>query len=458
MFKKILIANRGEIAVRIIRACKELKIKTIAVHSTADSNSLPVQWADESVCIGPPAPKDSYLNAPNIISAALMHGADAIHPGIGFLSENPSFAEACEVCNLKFIGPSAAVMERMGDKASARETMKAAGVPVVPGTNGTLVNPADALSFAQKVGFPLLVKASYGGGGRGIRFVQNEEDLPRAIETARSEALGAFGNGDIYLEKFVEQPRHVEVQIIADEHGHIVHLGERECSIQTPRRQKITEESPAPRLTQSQRNKLGDAAVKAARAIGYTNAGTIECLVDANGDFYFMEMNKRLQVEHCVTEMVTGIDLVKTQIMVAAGEKLPFGQRDVKFEGHSIECRINAEDPDHNFAPSAGRIEKVIMPGGFGVRVDTHITSGYDVPPYYDSLLAKVIVWGKDRNAAIARMQRCLEETEVIGVKTNIAFCRKIMANAFYRRGEFTTDFVRQRIMDDPDGNGRALS
>ena len=458
MFKKILIANRGEIAVRILRACRELKIKTIVAHSTADENSLAVQWADEAVCIGPPAPKDSYLNAPNIISAAMMWGADAIHPGIGFLSENPSFAEACEACGLKFIGPSAAVMERMGDKATARETMRAAGVPVVPGTNGPLQSTADAIAFAQRYGFPLLVKASYGGGGRGIRFVNNEDELPQAIENARAEALGAFGNGDIYLEKFVEQPRHIEVQLIADEHGHIVQLGERECSIQTPRRQKITEESPAPRLSAAQRNRLGDAAIRAARAIGYTNAGTIECLVDAHGDFYFMEMNKRLQVEHCVTEMVTGIDLVRTQILVAAGEKLPFTQKQVEAKGHAIEVRLNAEEPERNFAPSAGRIEKVVLPGGLGVRVDTHIYSGYEVPPYYDSLLAKIIVWGKDRTEAIARMQRCLHETEIVGIKTNLAFCSKIVANAFYRRGEFTTDFVRQRILEDTDTGGRAFS
>ena len=458
MFKKILIANRGEIAVRILRACRELKIKTIVAHSTADENSLAVQWADEAVCIGPPAPKDSYLNAPNIISAAMMWGADAIHPGIGFLSENPSFAEACEACGLKFIGPSAAVMERMGDKATARETMRAAGVPVVPGTNGPLQSTADAIAFAQRYGFPLLVKASYGGGGRGIRFVNNEDELPQAIENARAEALGAFGNGDIYLEKFVEQPRHIEVQLIADEHGHIVQLGERECSIQTPRRQKITEESPAPRLSAAQRNRLGDAAIRAARAIGYTNAGTIECLVDAHGDFYFMEMNKRLQVEHCVTEMVTGIDLVRTQILVAAGEKLPFTQKQVESKGHAIEVRLNAEEPERNFAPSAGRIEKVVLPGGLGVRVDTHIYSGYEVPPYYDSLLAKIIVWGKDRTEAIARMQRCLHETEIVGIKTNLPFCSKIVANAFYRRGEFTTDFVRQRILEDPDTGGRAFS
>ncbi len=452
MFKKILIANRGEIAVRIIRACKELRIKTVAVHSTADADSLHVRLADEAVCIGPPPPRDSYLHAPNIISAAHITGADAIHPGIGFLSERPSFAEACEACGLKFIGPSAAVMEKMGDKAVARETMRNAGMPVVPGTNGALTSELEALRFAQRYGYPLLIKASLGGGGRGIRFVQNEEDLPRQLELARAEAASAFGSPDIYLEKLVEEPRHVEVQILADEHGHILHLGERECSIQNLRHQKLIEEAPAAQLTPAQRNRLGEAAIKAARAINYTNAGTVEFLMDGRGEFYFMEMNKRLQVEHCVTEAITGIDLVKQQIFIAAGERLPFNQKDVRWEGHAIECRINAEDPDRNFAPSAGRIESVILPGGLGVRVDTHITAGYEVPPYYDPLLAKVIVWDKDRAGAIVRMQRCLQEMEITGIKTNIAFQRKILSNAFYRRGEVSTDFIQRRILN---GNTR---
>ncbi len=448
MFKKILIANRGEIAVRIVRACREMKIKTVVVHSTADADSLPVHLADEAVCIGPPAPKDSYLHAPNIISAAHITGADAIHPGIGFLSERASFAEACEACGLKFIGPSAAVMEKMGDKAEARETMRLAHVPVVPGTNGAVANEAEALKFAQKIGYPLLIKAALGGGGRGIRLVQNEDDLGRQLDLARNEAAAAFGSDHVYLEKFVEEPRHIEVQVLGDEHGHIVHLGERECSLQNLRHQKLVEESPAVQLTPAQRAKIGEAAVRAARAIGYTNAGTVEFLMDARGDFYFMEMNKRLQVEHCVTEAVTGIDLVKMQIRVAAGEKLPFTQKEIKFEGHAIECRINAEEPERNFTPSAGCLERVLLPGGFGVRVDTHIMAGYTVSPYYDPLLAKIIVWDKDRAGAIARMQRCLQETEIVGVKTNIAFQRKIMANAFYRRGEVTTDFVQRRLLD----------
>ena len=451
MFKKILIANRGEIAVRIIRACREMKIKTVAVYSTADADSLHVQMADEAVCIGPPAPKDSYLHAPNIISAAHITGAEAVHPGIGFLSERPSFAEACEACGLKFIGPSSASMERMGDKSAARDTMARAGVPVIPGSAGAIASEQEALRFAQKTGYPLLIKASLGGGGRGIRLVQNDEELPRQLELARNEGLTAFGSPDVYIERFVEEPRHIEVQVIADEHGHVLHLGERDCSIQNLRHQKLVEEAPAAQLTPSQRSRIGDAAVRAAKAIGYSNAGTVEFLVDAKGDFYFLEMNKRLQVEHCITEQVTGIDLVKTQIMVAAGEKLPFVQKEIKWEGHAIECRINAEDPDRNFAPSAGRIEHVCLPGGFGVRVDTHIQPGFVVSPYYDPMVAKIIVWDKTRAGAIARMQRCLQETVITGIKTNIQFQQKIINNAFYRRGELTTDFLQRRILNGAD-------
>lgn len=343
--------------------------------------------------------------------------------------------------------PSGASMDKMGDKSIARETMQRAGVPVVPG--GTFTTAQEALELAKKIGFPLLVKASFGGGGRGIRSVQNEEELPRAIEIASNEAASAFGSGDVYLEKFIEEPRHIEVQVIGDKHGHAVHLGERDCSIQSLRRQKIVEEAPAANLAPALRNRLGDAAVRAAKAVGYSGAGTIECLVDKHGNFYFMEMNKRLQVEHCITEMVTGVDIVKTQILVASGEKLPFSQKEIRLNGHAIEVRINAEDPERNFAPSAGKIEKVILPGGLGVRVDTHIYSGYEVPPYYDSLLAKVIVWGKDRDDAIARAQRCLMEMEVLGVKTNIAFCQKILNNAYFRRGEYTTDFLQRRILSE---------
>lgn len=448
MFKKILIANRGEIAVRIIRACRELKIKTVAVFSVADADSLHVHLADEAICIGPPPPKDSYLHALNIISAALITGADAIHPGIGFLSERPSFAEACEAHGLKFIGPSAAAMDRMGDKSTAKETMRQARVPVIPGTAGVVTDDQAAFDFARKAGFPILIKAALGGGGRGIRLVQNEEELPRQLDLARNEAAASFGSADVYLEKFVEEPRHIEVQVLADEHGHVVHLGERECSVQNQRHQKLVEESPASRMTPSQRNKIGDAAVVAAKAAGYTNAGTVEFLVDKNGDFYFLEMNKRLQVEHCVTEMVTDLDLVKLQIAVAAGEKLPFSQKDIKFDGHAIECRINAEDPERNFAPSAGRIERAVFPGGPGVRIDTHVVAGCEVPPYYDPLIAKIIAWDKTRDKAIARMLRCLNETEITGVKTNIGFQKRILSNAFFHRGEVTTDFVQRRILN----------
>lgn len=451
MFNKILIANRGEIAVRIIRACRELRIKTVVVHSTADADSLAVQWADESVCIGPPPPRDSYLHAPNIISAAEITGADAIHPGIGFLSERASFAMAVEACGLKFIGPSAASMDKMGDKAAARETMRAARVPVVPGT-ASVTSPQEALQFAQKTGYPLLIKAAHGGGGRGIRLVQNDEELPKQLDMARAEAAASFGNPDVYIEKFVEEPRHIEVQILADEHGHVIHLGERDCSVQNLRHQKLLEEAPAAILTAAQRRGIGEAAVRAAQAVGYANAGTVEFLVDKRGDYYFLEMNKRLQVEHCITEIVTGIDLVKMQILVAAGEKLPFGQKDIRWDGHALECRINAEDPDRNFAPSAGRIDKVVLPGGPGVRVDTHIYSGYEVPSYYDSLLAKVITWDKTRAGAITRMQRALQEMEVTGIKTNVGFQRRILANAFYRRGDVTTDFIQRRILNGDTG------
>lgn len=449
MFDKILVANRGEIAVRIMRTCREMKIKTVAVHSTADADSMHVQMADEAICIGPPAPKDSYLNMPNIISAARITNADAIHPGIGFLSERANFAEACEMCGLKFIGPPASVMERMNNKASARDAAKAAGVPIVPGTDGVLEDDKQALGFARKVGFPLLIKAAHGGGGRGIRLVQNEDELVRQIDMARTEAGAAFGSSEVYMEKYVEEPRHIEVQILGDEHGHVVHLGERECSVQNLRHQKLLEESPAIQLSSSQRSKIGEAAVKAAKSIGYVSAGTIEFIADSRGNFYFMEMNKRLQVEHCVTEMVTGVDIVKMQILVASGEKLPMSQRDVKFSGHAIECRINAEDPDRNFSPSAGCITQVIMPGGYGVRVDTHIYAGYNVPPYYDPLLAKIIVWAEDRPSAIQRMLRCLHETRIVGVKTNIQFQQRILSNAFFGRGEITTDFIKWRVLSD---------
>jgi len=449
MFKKILIANRGEIAVRVIRACREMKISTVAVYSQADADSLHVRLADEAVCIGPPANKDSYLNAPNIISAAVITGAEAIHPGYGYFSEVPSFAEACEVCKINFIGPKSSSIEKMGDKAKAREIVQSAGVSVIPGTRGVLKNEQEAYRTAAKMGYPVLIKAAAGGGGRGIRLVQNEEELGKVLKIAQTEAESAFGSPEVYMEKSIEEPRHIEVQILADEHGHIVHLGERECSIQNGRHQKMLEEAPSVALTPALRAKIGEAAIRAAKAAGYVNAGTVEFLLDSKGNFYFMEMNTRVQVEHPVTEAVTGVDVVKEQIRIAAGEKLRFSQKDVNIQGHAIECRITAEDPDKGFAPSSGRIDGLVLPGGLGVRVDTHIYPGYVVPPYYDSLLAKLIVWGSDRSEAINCMTRCLSEFSIEGLKTNIPFHLKIMSNAFYRRGELSTSFIQRRM-----GNG----
>ncbi|MDO8684826.1 MAG: acetyl-CoA carboxylase biotin carboxylase subunit [Armatimonadota bacterium] len=449
MFKKVLIANRGEIALRIIRACREMKISTVAVYSQADANSLHVRVADEAVCIGPPPNRDSYLNMPNIISAAIITGADAIHPGYGYFSEQPSFAEACEACNLTFIGPKPSAMEQMGDKAKAREAMIKAGIPVIPGTKGSVKSEQEAFRVSRKIGYPLRIKASAGGGGRGQRVVQNEEELASALKVAQAEAESAFGSPDIYIEKEIEDPRHIEVQILADSRGHVAHLGERDCSVQTARYQKMLEEAPSIGLTPSLRTKIGESAVKAAKAVGYTNAGTVEFLVDKNGGYYFMEMNTRVQVEHPVTEAVTGIDIVKEQLRVAAGEKLSFAQKDIHINGHSIECRITAEDPENGFQPTAGQIDGLILPGGFGARVDTHIYDGYEIPPYYDSLLAKLIVWGKDRNEAISRMTRCLHEFHIGGIKTNVEFHKKIMSNAYYRKGEVSLSFLR-RLM----GNG----
>ncbi len=448
MFKKILIANRGEIAVRVIRACKEMKIATVAVYSEADADSLHVRLADEAVCIGPPPNRDSYLNMPNIISAAIITGAEAIHPGYGYFSEKPSFAEACEACNLKFIGPKSSSIEKMGDKARAKEIMMDANVPTIPGSKGVINSEREALRIASKMGYPVRIKATAGGGGRGIRVVHSEEDLLNAIKMAMAEAESAFGVPDVYLEKDIEEPRHIEVQIMADEHGNVVHLGERECSIQHGRSQKLVEESPSPAVSPQLRNRIGEAAVRAAKAVGYFNAGTVEFLLDKNGNFYFMEMNTRIQVEHPVTEMVTGIDLLKEQIRVAAGEKLSFTQKDVKISGHSIECRITAEDPAKGFAPGAGKISQVILPGGLGVRVDTHIFSGYTVPPYYDSLLAKLIVWGNNRDEAIIRMHRALEEFEIHGITTNIGFQKRVMNNPYFRKGELSTSFVSRRMSD----------
>ncbi len=426
-----------------------MKIATVAVYSQADANSLHVKLADEAVCVGAPSNKDSYLNMPNIISAAMITGAEAIHPGYAYFSEQPSFAEACEACNLVFIGPKPAAIEKMGDKAKAREMMQNAGVPVIPGTKGTVDSEQEAFKIAQKMGYPILIKAACGGGGRGIRLVQNDEELASALKLAKTEAEASFGNPDVYIEKYIEDPRHIEVQILADQHGHYIHLGERECSIQTARHQKMVEESPSVALTPSLRQKMGEAAIKAAKAVGYTNAGTVEFLLDKDGNFYFMEMNTRVQVEHPVTEAVTGVDIVREMIKIASNEKLEITQRDVKFNGHSIECRITAEDPENGFAPSVGRITSLVLPGGYGVRVDTHMYAGYDLPPYYDPLLAKLIVWGKDRNEAIARMSRCLSEFKIEGIRTNTEFHQKIMGNAFFRKGDLSTNFLRRRMLNN---------
>ena len=445
MFKKILIANRGEIAVRIIRACKEMKIATVAIYSEADRNSLHVKMADEAICVGPAPNKESYLNMPNIISAAIITGAEAIHPGYAYFSEQPSFAEACEACNLKFIGPNASAIELMGDKARAKETAAKAGVPVIPGSKGIIKSEQDAFKTASKMGYPVRLKATAGGGGRGIRVVHSEEDLAGQIKIATAEAESAFGNGELYMEKEIEDPRHVEIQILGDEHGHYVYLGERECSIQR-RNQKLLEEAPSAAVTPAIRSRMGESAIRLAKAVGYANAGTIEFLLDKKGDFYFMEMNTRVQVEHPVTEAVTGVDIVKEQIRIAHGEKLGFQQKDVKIEGHAIECRIIAEDPSNNFAPSVGTIKRLVTPGGIGVRLDTHIYAGYEIPPYYDAMLAKLIVWGADRPEAISRMHRCLSEFEIEGIKTNIEYQEQILSNPYFKKGELSTSFIPRRM------------
>lgn len=449
MFKKVLIANRGEIAVRVIRACRELGVKTVAVYSQADADSLHVRLADQAVCIGPGPAKESYLNIANIISAATITGAEAIHPGYGFLAENSSFAEICGQVGIKFIGPAPAVIDAMGNKASARAKMQEAKVPIIPGTPSAIRDEKEAIEWAQKIGVPLIIKASAGGGGKGMRVVEDEDELLSQLSTARAEAEAAFGNGEVYIEKYLKEPRHIEVQILADEHGNVVHLGERDCSVQTARHQKMLEESPCQFISDKVRNALGDAAVRGAKAVGYQNAGTIEFLVTSTGEFYFMEMNTRIQVEHPVTEMVTGIDLVKEQLRVAAGEKLGYRQKDIKLEGHCIECRMTAEDPSRNFAPSSGKIERFDLPGGPGVRVDSHVRAGYVVPPYYDSLLAKILVHAPTRDEAISRMERALAETRLEGVGTTLAYHQKILANDYFRRGELATDFITKRMTEE---------
>ena len=440
MFKKILIANRGEIACRVIWACKELGIKTVAVHSEADRESLHVRFADEAICIGPPPSPLSYLNIPAIISAAEITNVDAIHPGYGFLSENAHFAEVCAECNIKFIGPSPQVMRAMGDKATAKATMKAAGVPVTPGSEGLLDTEEDAIREAEKIGYPVLIKATAGGGGRGMRLANNREELINGYNTARAEAEAAFKNSGVYLEKYIGRPRHIEIQVLGDEHGHVVHLGERECSIQR-RHQKLIEESPSPAVSYELRREMGRVAVKACEEVGYSSAGTMEFLLDENDNFYFMEMNTRIQVEHPVTELVTVSDLVGAQIRIAAGEPLNFQQDDIMFVGHAIECRINAEDPN-TFTPSPGRITNLNLPNGPGVRLDTAIYNGYFVPPYYDSLIAKVIVHHRDRPRAIARMRRALEVMVVEGIKTTIPVHLKILSDPDFIAGDFSTRFM----------------
>ena len=450
MFKKILIANRGEIALRVIHACRELGIKTVAVYSEADENSLHVRFADEDVCIGPPRSADSYLNVPAIISAAEITGADAIHPGYGFLSESAYLAEVCQACHIRFIGPDPSVIKLLGDKARARKAMKKAGVPMLPGSEGPVENEERALKVARDIGYPVIIKAVAGGGGRGMRVVREADELPQLLRMATREAEAAFGNGDVYIEKYLDNPRHIEFQIIGDHHGNLVHLGERECSIQR-RHQKLLEESPSPVLSEKVRRKMGSLVVDAAKAVQYTNAGTFEFLLDGEGRFYYMETNTRLQVEHPVTEMVTGIDIVKEQIRIAAGERLSFRQSDITFTGHSIECRINAEDPV-TFAPSPGLIHAWSVPGGPGVRIDTFAHAECTVSPYYDSMIAKIIVHGRDRQEAIARMRRTLEMTVIEGIKTSVPLHMKILNDADFQAGRLGTGFM-DRFMPAPKQN-----
>ncbi|HVA24239.1 MAG TPA: acetyl-CoA carboxylase biotin carboxylase subunit [Chloroflexota bacterium] len=441
MFKKVLVANRGEIAVRIIRSCKDLGIATVAVFSEADRDSRAVKLADEAVCIGPPASAKSYLNIPNIISAATITGADAIHPGYGFLAENSYLAEVCKDVKITFIGPSAEVMDRMADKVRARDEMDKAGLPIIPGSEQATHGLADAEHTAREIGYPVMVKASAGGGGRGLRVVRGPEELARVYPTAQAEAESAFGNGELYIERYLERARHIEIQILVDNHGHAFHLGERDCSIQR-RHQKLVEESPSPAVSDELRAKMGSLAAKAAAQVGYTNAGTMEFLVDAKGRFYFMEINTRIQVEHPVTEAIYDVDLVKLQLAVAAGEKLPLKQADLKPSGHAIECRVNAEDPARDFAPDAGLVSEFVPPGGPGIRVDTHLFQGYRVPPFYDSLLAKVIAHGHDRAESVARMRRALEEFSIGGIKTSIPFHLKVLSDPVFLNGQADTTYV----------------
>lgn len=441
MFDKILIANRGEIAVRIIRACREMGIKTVAVYSEADKDSLHTMLADEAICIGPAPSGQSYLNMERILAATVAMKAEAIHPGFGFLSENARFAEMCQRCNIAFIGPSAEIISRMGNKSEARKTMMEAGVPVVPGSKEPVHTAEEALEMAKTIGFPIMIKASSGGGGKGMRVSRSEEDFEANFQNAQMESIKGFSDDTMYLERYVERPRHIEFQIMADKFGHVVHLGERDCSIQR-RHQKVLEESPSVAISEELRKEMGETAVRAAKAVGYENAGTIEFLLDKNGNYYFMEMNTRIQVEHPVTEMVSGLDLIKEQIRVAAGEPLSVSQEDIRIKGHAIECRINAENPAKNFMPCPGLITNVHIPGGSGVRVDTHVYNGYKVPANYDSMLMKLIVHGKDREEAIAKMRSALGELIIEGIDTNLDFQFEILSNEAYQAGDIDTDFI----------------
>lgn len=443
--KKVLIANRGEIAVRIIRACREMGLQTVAVYSKADKKALHVSMADEAICIGPAQSLKSYLNMTNILSAADITNADAIHPGFGFLSENSEFADICIKKGIKFIGPTSSMIKNMGNKALAKSTMIKAGVPVVPGSDGVVGNALEGLEISKKMGFPVLVKASAGGGGKGMRIVKNEMEFEENFKAASNEAKAAFGDGSVYIEKFIQNPRHIEFQILGDEHGNIVHLGERDCSIQR-RNQKILEEAPSPFMTDELRAKMAEAALKAAQAVNYVNAGTIEFIVDSTGEFYFIEMNTRIQVEHPVTEFITSIDIVKEQLNIAMGNSLSFSQKEVVIRGHAIECRINAENPDFDFRPSPGTIKRYLVPGGFGVRVDSAVFQGYEIPQYYDSMIGKLIVWDKDRASAIAKMRRALKEYVIEGIDTNIKYHQEILKNKKFIDGDVDTGFIANHM------------
>ena len=442
---KILIANRGEIAVRIIRACKEMNIKTVAVYSEVDKDALHTRLADEAICIGPGASNKSYLNVKNIIEAANVTKADTIHPGFGFLSENANFAKICEESNIKFIGPKSEVIDILGNKSNAKEIMKKAGVPVIPGSDGSVKQLKDALQIAKEIGYPVILKAAAGGGGKGIRVVYNSEEMEKAYTIVKQEAKNSFNDDEIYIEKFIQNPRHVEIQILADEYGNIVHLGERDCSIQR-NHQKIIEETPSTAIDDKLRDKMGEDAVKAAKIANYTSCGTVEFLVDKDSNYYFMEMNTRIQVEHPITEMRTGIDIVKEQIKIAAGEHLKFKQKEIEFKGHSIECRINAENPSQNFRPSPGKIEGLHLPGGNGIRIDSAIYDGYTIPPNYDSMIAKIITYGTNRNEAISKMKRALEEVVIEGIETNRDFLFEIIKNPNFIRGKFDTSFIEKEF------------